>query len=244
MRNTATIGLTLLVACAAVLAAQSASAAFAPPANSWDELYRYVARPAGDDREERREHVEIGFRYDEEGTFIRSSTIVGGNFENVFVRIGPEGTFRSAYRVGELGGTTAMDGSIWFDDGTVSVTTEGKIEEGEREVPEGVPVAADVSLLHLMRSFPFGTDAAWEVLMADFSGNFVTVSIRNAGTDSVSVPAGVFLCHRMDVAVRILIFRPTITFWLAADPPHFLVKHRGKRGPFTRTYTTELVAGE
>ena len=173
---------------------------------------------------------------------VSNNTKVGGNFESVFVRLDPDGVFKSAVRVRRLGGTAAMGGSIVLSDGTLGVTIEGKIDEAEREVPEGTPVAADVSLLHLMRSFPFGTDAVWSVFMADFSGSFVSVSITNAGTESVSVPAGVFLCHRMDVAVKILFFRPRITFWLSAEPPHFLVKHRGKRGPFTRTYATELVA--
>jgi len=37
-------------------------------------------------------------------------------------------------------------------------------------------------------------------------------------------------------------WRPKIVFWLSRAEPHFLVKHVGKRGPFTDTFETVLTA--
>ena len=78
--------------------------------------------------------------------------------------------------------------------------------------------------------------------MVDFSGETVTVTVRQAGKDVVVVPAGEFQCFRIEVIVHIPILRPKLTYWVTTDEPHFMVKSIGKRGPFTRTYVTVLKA--
>jgi hypothetical protein len=101
-----------------------------------------------------------------------------------------------------------------------------------------------MSLLYLLRSFPFNRSGQWRVFMADFSGQFITVSIRDQGMERVIVPAGTFDCYRVEVTVSFLFLKAKITYWLTTSPPHFLVKHEGRRGPFTKTYTTALVSRE
>ena len=76
--------------------------------------------------------------------------------------------------------------------------------------------------------------------MVDFSGQSVTVSIRSQGTELVTVPAGSFECYRLEVGIGIAFLKATITYWLTKNPPHFLVKHSGKKGPFTKSFTTVL----
>jgi hypothetical protein len=97
-----------------------------------------------------------------------------------------------------------------------------------------------------MRGFPFGSGALREVFMADWSRRTVDVDVREKGVETVEVPAGTFECYRMEVVVKVLVFRPRITFWIATAPPHFLVRHRGRRGPFTPTFVTTLerIGGE
>jgi hypothetical protein len=108
------------------------------------------------------------------------------------------------------------------------------------KIPENIPLAVDASLLYLLRSFPFDTEAQWRIFMVDFSGHSVRITARHTRTEMVIVPAGDFDCYRIEVTVNLPIFQPKILIWLIKSEPHFLVKHSGKRGPFTPTYETTL----
>lgn len=110
----------------------------------------------------------------------------------------------------------------------------------KRKLPKSQKLAVDISLLYQMRSFPFGKYEEWQVFMADFSGHFITVSVRDRGVERITVPAGTFECYRMEVDVGWFFLKTKIIYWLTANSPHFLVKHEGKRGPFTKSYTTML----
>jgi hypothetical protein len=120
----------------------------------------------------------------------------------------------------------------------------GETKTSRADCPHGRPIAVDASLLLWMRRFPFGETGARDVFMADWSHRPVDVDVRDRGIESVTVPAGTFACRRMEVTVRVLVFRPKITFWITVDAPHVLVQHRGKRGPFTPVFETRLVRME
>lgn len=107
-------------------------------------------------------------------------------------------------------------------------------------LPNEMPIAVDASLLFLLRIIPFDRVKEKEVFMVDYSGHRVKVNVRSFGEEIVTVPGGTFSCLRIEVAVNILIFRPKITYWIANGEPRFLVKHYGKKGPFTPVYTTVL----
>ena len=77
--------------------------------------------------------------------------------------------------------------------------------------------------------------------MIDFSGTSVSVTVRQAGIENIAVPPGAFECYRIEVIVNIPLIRPKIIYWVTKDEPHFMVKHKGKRGPFTTSYATYLV---
>lgn len=111
----------------------------------------------------------------------------------------------------------------------------------EIELPEELPCAVDVSLLYLFRISIMHLADGLKVFMVDFSGRSTKVLVKNTGTDKIIVPAGEYTCYRIDVKIRFLIFFTKITYWITKDEPHFLVKHEGKLGPFTRRYVTELV---
>jgi hypothetical protein len=144
------------------------------------------------------------------------------------------------------------DGSIYESDslrvdGTTLVMEtwrDGETKTSRAECPRDRPIAVDASLLLWMRRFPFGDPATRDVFMADWSHRTVDVDVRDRGIETIAVPAGTFACHRMEVTVRVLMFRPKITFWITVDAPHVLVQHRGKRGPFTPVFETRLVRME
>jgi hypothetical protein len=112
----------------------------------------------------------------------------------------------------------------------------------EFELAQDQMLAVDGSLLLMFRFFPFGEQKEWKVLMVDFSGYSATVTVRQTARENITVPAGDFECYRMEAIVNIPVLRPKVTYWISASHPHFMVKHRGKRGPFTPYYATSLIS--
>jgi hypothetical protein len=135
---------------------------------------------------------------------------------------------------------------IWRDGNKVVVEKqiEGGIKRREHRVPPDKELAVDGSLLALLRFFPFDEGKKWNLFMVDFSGYSIGVTVFQEGREKISVPAGDFECYRLVTVVNIPVLKPRITYWLWIQKPNFLVKHRGKRGPFTPSYTTSLVAFE
>ena len=170
-----------------------------------------------------------------------------GLVDRGFVRVSPLGEFESAvrHRLGRDGvryetDSLRVEGSLLVMDRW----RDGKLKTSRARLPADRPRAVDASLLLWMRAFPFGDPAARDVFMADWSHRTVDVDVRDRGVESVTVPAGTFACHRMEVTVKVFVFRPKITFWITVDEPHFLVQHEGKRGPFTPVFHTRLVERE
>jgi hypothetical protein len=133
---------------------------------------------------------------------------------------------------------------IWRDRNTVFVerATEGEMKRKEHRLRPDRELAVDGSLLALLRFFPFGEEKVWNLFMVDFSGYSISVMVQQEGGEKITVPAGEFECYRLVLVVNIPILKPRITYWLWTQKPHFLVKHQGKRGPFTPSYTTSLVS--
>jgi hypothetical protein len=122
--------------------------------------------------------------------------------------------------------------------------TEGGIKRKEHRLPLDKELAVDGSLLVLLRFFPFDEGRKWNLFMVDFSGYSITVTILQEGREKIAVPAGEFECYRLATVVNIPVLKPRITYWLSTQKPNFLVKHQGKRGPFTSSYTTSLISFE
>ena len=211
------------------------------------ERYVYLASP---------EHADSGSEETHTVTITSTSAGAAYAFE---IRLGAGLVDRGVIETTDTGAfVTATrrrygrDGLIYESDslrveGTTLVMEtrrDGETKISRAECPHDRPVAADASLLLWMRRFPFGDANARDVLMADWSHRTVDVDVRDRGIETIAVPAGTFACHRMEVTVRVLVFRPRITFWITVDAPHVLVQHRGKRGPFTPVFETRLVRME
>ncbi len=216
------------------------------PAFEHVESYRYEAVPTGRSRAAR-EMIEIEFRHHADGVDCVSRTTREDGVEVRKIAIDSSGQALGATRGESIEGVRDSTTSwIWREGGTASVervTRQGTTRK-DRDLPEGQPFAVDASLLYLLRSFPFETGETWKVFMADFEQHFVTVNVSVDGTESVIVPAGAFECFRVAVTVEYFLFRPRIWYWITRDPPHFLVRHEGKRGPFTPSYVTSLLSFE
>ncbi len=208
--------------------------------------YRYEATPVGG-QPDQKEFIAIEF--EERGRQVEyiSRGISPEGTEEITIYTDPEGNFISGTRsmVDPLGKRVRQE-RVWRADHKAYLeTSAGKGgKERKYDLAQGSVLAVDGSLLVLLRSFPFNEGKEWDIFMIDFSGYSITVTVKMGGMETIIVPAGEFECYRMEVAVHIPILRPKIIYWLSKMKPHFLVKHQGKRGPFTATYLTSLVSFE
>jgi len=227
----------------ASLGAADGGAARAADPGRQVERYRYEAFPLGKERSGRRERLEMEIRTEGSKTLYRSRLESGSEIEAVEISVEDDGRFLSGEKrtIAPGGGRPAVQ-RVWREDGYAHVERgpEGSGERSTHRIPEDRPLAVEGSLLLLLRSFPFGTDREWQVYMLDFSDLSITVSVRHAATETVTVPAGTFECQRIEVTVPIPLWRPRILYWLSREEPHFLVKQEGKRGPLTCSYVTVL----
>ncbi len=217
-----------------------------PPAGRV-ERYEYEAFRAGRRQPGEKETIVMELTHSDEG--ISHTSVIEHNDRREIINIfaGADGRFFSGERklLDDAGRLERKD-SISRDNDRVYIQhhsdSAGRVRE--RTLRGDRPLAVDASLLILLRSFPFDNPGKQEVFMVDFFGRSVFASVSLGGTEHIEVPAGEFKCYRMDVTVNLLIARPRVTFWISEEKPHFMVKHSGRRGPFTPVYETFLVSKE
>jgi hypothetical protein len=210
------------------------------------QRYRYEAMPAGGQADQK-EFIVIEFQDRDYQVEYISRAISPEGTEEITIYTDPQGKFISGTRsMADPLGKRVRQERVWRTDHKAYLeASTGKDEtEKEYELAQGSVLAVDGSLLVLLRSFPFHEGKEWDIFMIDFSGYSITVTVRMGGMETIFVPAGEFECYRMEVVVHIPILRPKIIYWLSKMKPHFLVKHQGKRGPFTSTYLTSLLTFE
>jgi hypothetical protein len=210
------------------------------------EKYRYEAIPT-DHQTSQKDFIEMEFIDAEGGTEYHSKIISSSSSEEISIQMDKEARFVSGMRRSLQGPERPVrQERIWRDGDKVVVERqiEGGIKRKEHRLPPDKELAVDGSLLTLLRFFPFDEGKKWNLFMVDFSGYSIGVTVLQEGRENISVPAGVFECYRLVTVVNIPVLKPKITYWLGIQKPNFLVKHRGKRGPFTPSYTTSLVSYE
>lgn len=207
------------------------------------ERYRYEAMPEGSFDHQLREVIDTRFVTAVDSIEYTATVTAMDRADHVRVVTDKRGRFVFAMRDSRSGSDEEVR-RVWRDDSKVYVgNSAGKSGKAKSlTIPNEYPLAVDASLLILLRSFPFDTETEWNVFMVDFSGASITVSVHQAGVEGVFTPEGIFDCYKMEVVVNVPLLRPKITYWLAKKSPHFLVKQRGKRGPFTASYITSLVS--
>jgi hypothetical protein len=216
------------------------------PGGHEGEKYRYEAVPIGGEAD-KKEWTEITLIDQRRGVEYISKTVSPEDIEEITIHLDREGRFISGLRTTSSPQNERIrQERVWSADHKAYVE-RGTGEEKKRKehaLPQDLPLAVDGSLLVLLRSFPFNESREWTVYMVDFSGYAIQVTVRQAGMEKIAVPAGEFECYRIEVVVDIPIFHPKVTYWLSARKPHFLVKHQGKKGPFSPSYVTSLVSME
>ncbi len=211
------------------------------------ERYRYEAVPEGSQEASRKKAIEMNIDSADSQTIFTMKSTSAKEVEYIRLELDAENNFVSGIRnVTHPSGKPKSESSILRKQQTVYVKrVSGKRKKTrEYDLPKKKSLVVDGSLLLLLRSFPFDQNKEWKLFMIDFSQKSVSGVIRQAGVDTIRVKAGEFECYRMELIVHVFVFRPKITYWISKMEPHFLVKHRGKIGPFTRTYVTQLVSIE
>jgi hypothetical protein len=207
------------------------------------ETYLYTATPSdADSGSAEIHHVEI--TTDSTGVVYSFHTQRANAAEFGVIRTRADGTFVDAVRrvVGADGVTAETDSFRVDGRGLVMErVVEDKSDIRRVDLPDDEPLVVDASLLVWLRGLPLGESVSRSLFVADWSRRTVHVDVHDRGPETVTVPAGSFVCNRIEVVVKVFVFRPRITFWMSAEPPYFLVRHRGKRGPFTPVFDTELV---
>jgi len=210
------------------------------------EKYYYEAIPF-DLQTAQKDSIEMEFIEAEGGIGYHSRAIGSGSLEEISIQMDKEARFVSGIRsTRQRPDGPVQEEKIWRGRHRLVVErlTEGGTKRKEHRLPVGKELAVDGSLLALLRFFPFDEGKKWNLFMVDFSGYSVTVTILQEAIEKIAVPAGEFECYRLATVVNIPVLKPKIIYWLSTQKPNFLVKHQGKRGPFTSSYTTTLISLE
>lgn len=208
--------------------------------------YRYEAIPTGGEASQK-ELIEIKLIDTDRGVEYISKGVSSEGMEEIAIHMGPEAEFISGLRtISNHQHEQVREEKVERADQRVYVERGAERDEKRKqyELPPHTRLAVDGSLPVLLRSFPFNEGKEWKVFMVDFSGYAIPVTVRQAGIEKVLVPAGEFECYRMEIVVDIPLLHPKVTFWISVRKPNFMVKHLGKRGPFTPSYVTSLISFE
>ncbi|MBI5624514.1 MAG: DUF3108 domain-containing protein [Elusimicrobia bacterium] len=221
-------------------------AAGTPLASAGPAAERYVLKsfPADGQGSRLEETVSADYVFDPSGVTYSSRMVSERRVEEVVIRTDPEARLIEARRrVLDAQGREASSETISVKGEVAQVRrlVKGRTRSSTIPLKPGMEPAADASLLLLLRREALSAGLRKRYFMIDFSGRSVTVTAAGLGIETLDVPAGRFDCARIEVTVDVPILKPRITYWLSATSPHFLVQHHGKRGPFTRTFTTVLV---
>jgi len=236
--------LPLLVCCFSLTKTFAEVGAEAGTTPTKSEFYLYQAYPAGCPTDGSRETIRVEILHFKNSLRYVSTITQKNQTELVKISMNPDGTFISGTRetIDDSGKQTRRE-RIWRDNNKVYVQRylEGKSTSKQYRLRDEQMLAVDVSFLWMLRSFPFGKNTSWDFFMIGFSQRSARVTVRQSVIDSIEVPAGKFECYRMEATINFFLIHPKSTCWITKQEPHFLVKHRGKRGIFTPTYDTLLV---
>ncbi|MBM4149163.1 MAG: DUF3108 domain-containing protein [Lentisphaerae bacterium] len=231
---------------AAVLAVCAGFAWATQESSASARVFDYVTVRANDRSGRKVESVRLQWNEKENGADCSYVSLREAGSEFVSISLGESNRVLSA-RMSRMNsaGRTVAGARIIVRGNTVhseQFRPDGRVRSRSRELDER-PLVADAGLLFWLREFPFGTDGELSVMMAAFTGHFVTMRFRDEGPETVTVPAGSFECRRVVGVVDLVATEIKTTYWLTAAEPHFLVKFEGRRGIFIApVYTTSLVS--
>ncbi len=204
------------------------------------EEYRYEAVPIG--KESDTEEIEAALSFENNRIGFASTSISEKAEERIQVKMTRDGDLITGTRSLTENSGRLTEQKIRRDDNKVHIEQDSGDDKKTKtlDIPEGATLAVEGSLLVLLRFFPFGSAAQWDLFMIDFSGKSAAATARQTGHERIETPAGTFSCYRMEVLFHVRILNPKAVCWVTTEKPHVVVKSVGKRGLFTPTYITSL----
>jgi hypothetical protein len=204
------------------------------------EKYQYEAVPIG--KESDREEIEMALSFVNDAIGFASTSISEKAEERIQLKMTRDGDLIAGTRSLADGSGRLTEQKIWRDKNKVYVEQDsGKSKKIKTlDIPEGSTLAVEGSLLVLLRFFPYGSAAQWDLFVVNFTGKAVAATARETGVERIAAPAGEFTCYRMEVLCHLFILSPKVICWVTTEKPHVVVKSVGKRGVFTPTYVTSL----
>lgn len=204
------------------------------------EKYQYEAVPIG--KEADREEIGMTLSFEDDGIEFTSTSVSEKAKERIQVKMTRDGDLITGTRSLTDSSGSIMEEKIWRENNKVYIGQDsGKDKKTKTlDIPQGATLAVEGSLLVLLRFFPYGSAGQWNLFMVDFSAKSAAATARQTGVERVEVPAGEFLCYRMEVLFHVLLLNPKVVCWATTEKPHVVIKSVGKRGVFTPTYITSL----
>ena len=225
----------VLRAAAAVLLAGAALLAGSPARGT--EVYLYATRPVsvGTDPDGPAEQSRVEIARKGDGYLYRRVTeLPGGPGRVLVIRAGADGALEEAE---ERAGGEVRRLRVGGD----RVVWEARGRRKEIPIPPGSLPACRESLVLMARALaPGGRGQGRRVLLVDLSGGTTRGTLAVEGPETVETGAGPRDAIRVDLVLRLFIFRPRVHLWVAREPPHFLVRRAGKRSFFGPRYLTVL----
>jgi hypothetical protein len=120
---------------------------------------------------------------------------------------------------------------------TVRTSYPGRKKEETEKFDPGGKVVETKEVVSFLRGFPFREGGELDFEMLTDKPTTYSITATYEGEETVTVPAGTFVCHKVRLApdLGILTFigkiiAPDLYFWFTAQPPHFWVKFEGPDG--------------
>ncbi len=204
------------------------------------EQHHYEAVPVG--KENDKEEIEVRVSFAPDGVSLASRSVSEKAEERIQIRMTGQGDLISGTRKFITQGSV-IDEKLWRDGNKVHI--EQTSRKGRKtkvlDIPDGSILAVEASMFVLLRFFPYGSTAHWDLFMVDFSGHSGTATATQTALESISVHGENFPCYRLEVLFHVPIVEPRAICWVTVEEPHLVVRTIGKRGVFTPTYITSLI---
>ncbi len=205
-------------------------------ADTRTEVYHYKTFRSGDADTNVIEHVRMEFGLSSNKTVVTYQSRRADGLEIVRVATDGSGLLDYGEAVEYDGrGRQRMNARLWREDDTVYVrrmTGFRGVRERSRNVPEGAVPVGDAGLMAWLRFYPFASGYEQQLFIATFSQHFVRMTMRKTGDEVITVPAGTYDCYVLEGVVNLFVTEIVTIYWITREPPHYLVKYRGRRGVF------------
>jgi len=197
------------------------------------EKFRLVTYREDDPKKTPQERVILETTFSSNSIISVCESRRADGLEIAHVKMKPDGTLIFAAKEQKNSkGATVVNSRIWPESDKLHaeiLRASGKQSIRSTDIDDNDPVA-DVGLLYRLRSFPFNQGKTVNLLVAAFSQHFVTMQLKQIGSQTIKTPAGTFSCYKLKGTVDLVVMQIDTIYWVTKAKPHYLVQYSGKRG--------------